>query len=320
VNVDYEVVIIGGGVAGATAALFAARHGRSAACIDGSIAGGQLLSISKIEDFPGFADGVAGFELCPTLQEQAMNAGAEFHTGEVESVAPGDDGWTVTTAEGALVAGAVIVASGSTPRRLGVAGEERLLGHGISHCASCDGPIYREATVVVVGAGDSALQEALELAEYAGQVVLVHRGRQLEAQETYSRRVQETAAITIRYGTVVEEILGDERLQGVRIRDLDSGAVEELEAGALFPYVGSVGRTAFLGDRVPLDENGRIWTDALMRTELPGLFAAGDVRRESAAQAITVAGDGATAAVSAHRFLRDGAWTTAPAAAVAAGA
>ena len=161
-DVDYEVVIIGGGVAGATAALFAVRHGRSTACIDGSIAGGQLLSISKIEDFPGFPQGVAGFELCPALQEQAMNAGAEFRTGEVESVAPGGPGWTVITADGALAAGAVIIASGSRPRRLGVAGEEQLLGRGISNCASCDGPIYRDATVVVVGAGDSALQEALE--------------------------------------------------------------------------------------------------------------------------------------------------------------
>jgi len=310
--VDYEVVIIGGGVAGATAALFAARHGRSSVCLDGSIAGGQLLSISKIEDFPGFADGVAGFELCPALQEQAMNAGAEFRTAEVEAVAPADDGWAVTTADGPLAAGAVIVASGSTPRKLGVPGEEQLIGRGISHCASCDGPIHRDGTVVVVGAGDSALLEALELAQHAVKVVLVHRGESLEGQETYSRRVQESPAISIRYGSVVDEILGEERLQGVRIRDLESGTIEELAAGALFPYVGSVGRTAFLGDRLPLDENGRIWTDALMRTELPGLFAAGDVRSESAAQAVAVAGDGATAAVSADRFLRDGAWPTAP--------
>lgn len=318
---DYEVVIIGGGVAGATAALFAARHGRSSVCLDGSIGGGQLLSISKIEDFPGFAEGVAGFELCPALQEQAMNAGAEFRTAEVDAVGPaGDDGWTVTTADGPLAAGSVIVASGSTPRQLGVPGEEQLIGRGISHCASCDGPIYRDGTVVVVGAGDSALLEALELAQYAGQVILVHRGDSLEGQETYSRRVQESPAIKIRYRSVVDEILGDERLQGVRIRDLESGTIEELEAGALFPYIGSVGRTGFLGDRVPLDENGRIWTDALMRTELAGLFAAGDVRSESAAQAVAVAGDGATAAVSADRFLRDGAWPKAPAAAVAASA
>lgn len=318
---DYEVVIIGGGVAGATAALFAARHGRSTACLDSAIAGGQLLSISKIEDFPGFADGVAGFELCPALQEQAMNAGAEFRTAAVEAIEPtGSDGWTVATADGPLTAGAVIVASGSTPRKLGVPGEEQLQGRGISHCASCDGPIYRDGTVVVVGAGDSALLEALELAQFAREVVLVHRGDALEGQETYTRRVLESPAITIRYGSVVDEILGEERLQGVRVRDLASGSTEELEAGALFPYIGSLGQTAFLGDRVPLDENGRIWTDALMRTELAGLLAAGDVRSESVAQAIAVAGDGATAAVTADRFLRDGVWPTAATAAVAASA
>jgi thioredoxin reductase (NADPH) len=318
-SVDYEVVIIGGGVAGATAALFAARHGRSTVCVDGWIAGGQLLSISKIEDFPGFAEGVAGFELCPAVQEQAMSAGAEFRTAAVQAVEPDGGSWTVATADGPIAAGAVIVASGSTPRKLGVPCEEQLTGRGISHCASCDGPIYRDQTVVVVGAGDSALLEALELAQFARQVVLVHRGESLDGQETYSRRVRESPAISIRYRCVVEEILGEERLQGVRIRNLESAAGEELEAGALFPYIGSVGQTAFLGDRVPLDENGRVWTDALMRTELPGLFAAGDVRSESAAQAVAAAGDGATAAVSADRFLHDGVWPQA-AAAVAAGA
>ena len=317
---DYEVVIIGGGVAGATAALFAARHGRSSLCLDGSIAGGQLLSISKIEDFPGFPDGIAGFELCPALQEQAMNAGAEFRTGQVEAMAADGGGWAVTTSDGPLTAGSVIVASGSTPRQLGLPGEEQWQGRGISHCASCDGPIYRDRTVVVVGAGDSALLEVLELAQYAQQVVLVHRGHSLEAQETYCRRVLESPVVSIRHGSVIEEILGDDRVQGVRLRDLESGVVDELEAGALFPYIGSIGQTGFLADLLPLDENGRIWTDTLMRTELPGLLAAGDVRSESAAQAVAAAGDGATAAVSADRFLRGMAWPTAAATAVAASA
>lgn len=319
---DFEVVVVGGGLAGGTAALFSARHGRPTLCLESAIGGGQLLSISRIEDYPGFVDGVAGFELCPGLQAQAMDAGAEYRTAEVQALARRDDAWVLTTEAGDLVAGAVIVATGSAPRKLDVPGEDRLAGHGVSRCASCDGPLYREQTVAVIGAGDSALQEALELAEHAGQVVLVHRGTALGGQETYRRRVLESERISVRYGTVVDEILGDAAVAGVRLRELDSGAMEELPVRAVFPYIGSVGQASFLADCLPLDADGRVWTDAAMRTELPGLLAAGDVRSESVAQAVAVAGDGATAGVTADRYLRDGTWmsTLRPEPAVAASA
>jgi thioredoxin reductase (NADPH) len=306
---DYEVLIVGGGLAGTTAALFAARHGRSTVCVDGGIAGGQLLSISRIEDFPGFPDGVAGFELCPALQSQAMDAGAEFRTAEVQSLALEGERWTVTTATGEqLTARAVIVAAGSTPTPLGVAGEDRLAGRGVSHCASCDGPLYRDKAVVVVGAGDSALQEALELAEHVAEVVLVHRGTSLDGQETYRQRVLGSERISIRFETVVEEIVGDDTVTGVRVRDLCTDSTEELPVHGVFPYIGSTAQTSFLADVLALTPDGRVWTDASMRTLEPGLFAAGDVRADSAAQAISVAGDGATAAVAADRYLRDGEW------------
>jgi thioredoxin reductase (NADPH) len=306
---DYDVLVVGGGLAGTTAALFAARHGRSTVCLDGGIAGGQLLSISKIEDFPGFPDGVAGFELCPALQSQAMDAGAEFRTGEVQSLSHDGDRWTVGTAAGeSLTARAVIVATGSTPTSLGIPGEDRLIGHGISHCASCDGPLHRDKVVVVIGAGDSALQEALELAEHVREVVLVHRGTTLDGQETYRQRVLGSERIAIRFETVVEEVLGDESVTGVRVRDLSTDSTEELSVHGVFPYIGTTAQTSFLADVLALTPDGRVWTDASMRTHLPGLFAAGDVRADSAAQAITVAGDGATAAVAADRYLREGEW------------
>jgi thioredoxin reductase (NADPH) len=308
---EYDVLVVGGGLAGTTAALFAARHGRSTLCLDGGIAGGQLLSVSRIEDFPGFPDGVAGFELCPALQSQAMDAGAEFRTGEVQSLALDGDRWTLTTATGdELVARAVVVATGSAPTPLGVPGEERLVGHGVSHCASCDGPLFRDKVVVVVGAGDSALQEALELAEHVAEVVLVHRGTSLDGQETYRQRVLGSEKIFIRFETVLEEIVGADNVTGVRLRDLRTGSTEELPVHAVFPYIGSTAQTSFLADVLPLTPEGRVSTDAWMRTTVPGLFAAGDVRADSAAQAITVAGDGATAAVAADRYLRDGEWVS----------
>jgi thioredoxin reductase (NADPH) len=319
---DYDVLIVGGGLAGTTAALFSARHGRSTLCLDAGIAGGQLLSVSKIEDFPGFPDGVAGFELCPGLQSQAMDAGAEFRNAGVQALATDGERWTVTTTTGDdLVARAVVVATGSSPVPLGVPGEDRLADRGVSHCASCDGPLYRDKVVVVVGAGDSALQEALELAEHVKEVVLVHRGMSLDGQETYRRRVLASERISIRYETVVEEIVGSDNVAGVRVRDLRTDVTEELAAQGVFPYIGSTAQTSFLSDALPLTPEGRVWTDASMRTVVPGLFAAGDVRADSAAQAITVAGDGATAAVAADRYLRDGTWISAgtPAGAAAAG-
>lgn len=305
---EHEVVIIGSGMAGATAALFSARLGRRTLCLGEGLPGGQLLSVSRIEDYPGFPAGVSGFELCPAVQEQALDAGAEFRTGVVQALEHDGSGWTLQTESGQISARAVIVASGSRPRALGVAGEERLVGRGVSHCASCDGPLHRDGAVCVIGGGDSALQEVLELTEHVPSVLLVHRGPALRGQESYRQRVLASDRIEIRLGAVVTEILGDHRVSGLRLRDVAGGAEEEIAVTGVFPCIGSEGRTAFLAAVLETDENGRLLTDASMRTELPGLLAAGDVRAESVAHAVAVAGDGATAAAVAHRYLEDGAW------------
>jgi thioredoxin reductase (NADPH) len=308
---EYEIVVVGGGLAALTAGLFAARAGRSTLVLEPAVPGGHLVNVQKIEDFPGFPDGVSGFELGPNAQLQAMNHGAEFAMAEVETLAraerdpsgerPSD--WLVTTTDGEHRAGAVIVASGSHARPLGVPGEERLAGHGVSHCASCDGPLFRGQTVGVAGGGDSALQEALTLAEHVGRVQLFHRGERFIAQQTYVRRVLDERKIEVHPRTEVREILGDGTVTGARVHDLASGAERTVELVGLFVYVGLAPNTAFLRDLLPLDEHGRIPTDIWMRTELPGLFAAGDVRTDSASQAITAAGDGATAAIAADRYL-----------------
>lgn len=299
----FDVVVIGGGVAGLTAALFAARGGRSTVVLAPQIPGGQLATIDRVEDFPGFLDGVAGYELGPTIQEQASNAGAEFQMAEAQRLEARAGGWLVTTSDGELATRAVIVAAGSRPRALGVPGEERLRGRGVSHCASCDGPLLRGKAVVVVGAGDSGLQEALTLAGFASEVLVVHRSEGPTAQEVYRRRVRECPNIALRGNTVVDEILGGDVVTGARVRDVVTGETSSLEAAGIFIYIGLEPNTAFLRDALRLDETGHIPTDIWMRTELPGVFAVGDVRADSASQAIAAAGDGATAAIAARRYL-----------------
>jgi thioredoxin reductase (NADPH) len=208
--VDYEIAVAGGGPAGLTAALFAARQGRSTVLLDPLGMGGAILNTERIEDWPGFPEGIPGFDFGPRLQEQAVAAGAAVEPAEVTRLDQRGADWAV----GELVAGAVIVATGTRPRLLGVPGEVELAGKGISHCASCDGPLFRGQTVAMVGGGDSALLETLELGGHDVRVVLVQDGEALTGQETYARRVAESAHVEVRTGSVVEEILGDGSVAG----------------------------------------------------------------------------------------------------------
>jgi thioredoxin reductase (NADPH) len=300
---DYEIAVVGGGPAGLTAALFAARHGRSTVLVDPLCMGGAILNTERIEDFPGFPEGVSGFELGPRLQEQAASAGATVEPAEVTGIERDGDDWRVATGTRELTAAAVIVATGSRPRKLGLPREDELEGKGISHCASCDGPLFKGKAVAMVGGGDAALLETLELGGHDVRVVLVDSEESFGGQETYAIRVLESAYVEVRHRTVVEELLGDGRVEGLGLRDLASGDRSTVDVTAVFVHIGRVPNTELLDGLVPLDEQRRVATDAWMRTEAPGLFAAGDVRADSAGQAITAAGDGATAAIAAHRYL-----------------
>jgi thioredoxin reductase (NADPH) len=299
----YEIVVAGGGVAGLAAGLTAARLGRSTLVLAGGIPGGLLLSIERIDGYPGFPEGIAGYELCPSLQGQAEAAGAEVVALELEGLTRANGGWRVATSEGEAEARAVIAATGARFRRLGVLGEERLQGHGISTCASCDGPLLGGATAAVVGGGDSALQEALTLAETAERVIVLHRGDQLDGQGSYRRRVEAQPAIDVRYGVTVGEILGSERVEGLRVRDPASGTVEELAVAAVFPFVGLDPNSGPFQEHVALDDLGAVRTDDRLAASAEGIFAAGVVRSGAAGRAAAASGEGASAALAADAYL-----------------
>ena len=304
----YDVVIAGGGIAGLTAGLTLARLGRRTVVLTGRTLGGHLLSIERIDGFPGFPDGIPGYELCPMVQEQATAAGAEVRATEATAPRVEEDRWSLTTGDGDVRARAVVIATGTTLRTLGIPGEERLRGKGVSHCASCDAPLLRARVVGVVGGGDSALQEALTLAGHASRVIVLNRGGAFSAQATYCQRVRTNPRIEVRLNTVVEEVVGDGALTGARTRSVRDGKVSDLELAGLFVYVGLAAATTWLGGAVALDSSGRIFVDDTMRSGQPGLFAAGTVRSGSAGRAAAAAGDGTTAAVAADAYLRNGAW------------
>jgi thioredoxin reductase (NADPH) len=304
----YDVVVAGGGLAGMSAGLTAARLGRSVLILTGGLPGGLLLNIERIDGLPGFPEGVPGYELCPAAQEQAEAAGAQLAMTGLEGLEHSDGDWTVATAEGELQAGAVIVATGASFKPLGVPGEHEFQGRGISTCASCDGPLLRGKLAAVVGGGDSALQEALTLADAVERVVILHRGEQLDGQASYREPALAHPKIEVRFGVVVEEILGEESVRGVRLREVQRDTTEELAAAAVFPFVGLTPNTGALEGTTMLDADGHVLTDGALRTAREGLFAAGVVRSGATARAAAVAGEGAAAALAAHRYLDGESW------------
>ena len=302
---ECDVAVVGGGIAGLTAGLTSARLGRKTIVFTGDLLGGHLLSIGKVEGYPGFPDGVAGYDLCPMAQEQAAACGAELVPLEVLSLGGQGGGWRVSTGTPEnYLARTVILATGARLGELGIEGEARLRGKGVSHCASCDGPMMRGRAVAVVGGGDSAAQEALTLAESASRVILVHRGKALSAQAIYRDRVRGEAKIDLRLGCIVTAIVGEASVTGVRMRD-ETGATTDVEVFGVFPYVGLQPTVGLVQDLLAMGPRGGVPTDALMRTDVPGIFAAGAVREQWPGRAIGSAGEGSAAAIAADQYLRE---------------
>lgn len=316
---DYEVLIIGGGLAGMTAGLYAARYGRKTAILERMMGGAAIINVDRIDNYPGFPDGISGAELAPAVQEQAMKAGAEFLMGEAASITrPGDetDGpadagteaaggglLAVDSDAGTLRAPAVILAAGSTLRPLGIPGEAEFFGRGVSQCATCDGPLYSGETVGIVGGGDSAADEALVLAQYAAQVLLFHRRDALRAQAVLAGEVAARPNIEIRWNTEITAIAGDDAVSAVKTRNAATGQEDETPLSGLFVYVGLQPNSALAAGLLETDGAGHIPVNLWMETAVPGLYAVGDLRQHSSSQLISAAGDGATAALSAHRYL-----------------
>ena len=299
---EFDILVAGAGIAGLTAGLTAARLGRSVQVLTGGVLGGNLLSIEKIEGFPGFADGVAGYELCPITQGQAVEAGASFAMTEVAELEADGARWNVTDRNETYSAGAVIIATGASIKELDVPGEEALRGRGVSHCASCDAPLLKDKLVAVIGGGDSAAQEALTLAEAASSVTIYCRDEALSAKVVYQARIEAHAAIDVRYGTEIDKILGDDVVTGI------SAGGADIECAGVFIYIGLTPNTGFLSGLLELAADGRVPVDEDLRSIAPGLFAAGCVRSGSAGQAASSAGDGAAAAIAADAYLAGGTW------------
>ncbi len=305
---DYDVLIVGGGLAGMTAGLFAARHGMSTAIIEKMMGGAQIINIEKIENFPGFPQGISGAELGPAVQEQAMDAGVEFIIAEASGVSRDGDQKVVASDAGQHRGKAVIVAAGSNLRQLGIPGEEELFGRGVSHCATCDGPMFMNEVVGVVGGGDSAVDEALTLTDYVDRVLLFHRGDRLSAQKVLQDRLNDNRKIEVVWNSVVERILGEDTLTGVEVRNTVTNLENQVSLSGLFIYVGLEPGSELVKDLVKLDNAGHIPVGISMETEIPGLYAVGDIRQNSASQLVSSAGDGATAAIAAYKYIRGRDW------------
>ena len=305
----YDVVIIGGGPAGLTAGMYAARADLRALVIAGESTVSQVTVTDLIENYPGIPEGINGFDLAERLKTQGIQFGLKTASGDVTAVTRrtwGErDGWEIAAGAMRYGALAVIIATGADWRRLGVPGEERFIGKGVSFCATCDGPFYRNREVAVVGGGDTAIQEAIYLTRFAKKVTVVHRRDRLRATAILQKRALANEKIEFAWNSVVESIEGLDLVQWVHLKDVKTGALRELPADGVFVFVGLTPNTAAFRGLIALDEGGYVEVDANMQTSVPGIFAGGDCIAKRLRQVVTACGDGATAAFSAQLYVED---------------
>lgn len=302
-SVIYDVIIVGSGPAGLAAAIYGQRAGLSSLVLEESyVSGGQVLNTYDVDNYPGLP-GISGMELAEKFHEHAKSMGASFLTAAVTAIREEGDRKVVETAKGDLSARTVILATGAHHRLLGVPGEERLTGMGVSYCATCDGAFFRDKTVAVVGGGDVVVEDAIFLARGCKKVYVIHRRDQLRAAKILQEKLLSLDNVEMKWNCVAEEILGDSQVSGVKVRDVKTGEGSELAVNGVFIAVGILPNTGFLGDFVQLDEGGYIVAGEDMKTSVPGVFAAGDVRTKALRQIITAAADGANAITSVEAYL-----------------
>jgi thioredoxin reductase (NADPH) len=298
-----KVIIIGSGPAGLTAAIYAARAGLEPLMIEGLAAGGQLMLTTDVENYPGFPDGVMGPEMMELFRKQAERFGTRIVRSDVSRVDFSERPFKMWIGDELQEAEAVIVSTGASAQWLEVPGEEKLRGHGVSACATCDGFFFRDREIVVVGGGDSAMEEALFLTKFASKVTIVHRRDEFRASKIMSDRVLAHDKIDVRWNSVVEEILGDDSVTGVTLRNVESDETEEFSTEGVFVAIGHTPNTAIFEGQLSLNEKGYLETFENTMTSIPGVFGAGDVVDFTYRQAITAAGMGSAAAIDAERWL-----------------
>lgn len=299
----YDMVIIGGGPGGYTAALYAARAGLKVIVLEKLSAGGQMALTSRIDNYPGFEEGIDGFELAEKMQRQAERFGAKTELAEATALRLDRAVKEIETSEGTFCGRTVVIATGANPRALGVAGETELAGRGVNYCAACDGMFYRGKTVVVVGGGNSAAADAALLSRIAKKVILVHRRDTLRATKVYHEQLRNTPNVEFRWNSTVSELLHEDRLTGVKLRDVHTGEASIVECDGLFVSVGRVPATALVQGQLDLDPSGYIVAGESTGTSLPGVFAVGDVRTKALRQVVTAVADGAMAVHHAEEYL-----------------
>ncbi|MGE4555272.1 MAG: thioredoxin-disulfide reductase [Desulfovibrionaceae bacterium] len=299
----YDAVVIGGGPAGLTAALYLLRSGVTVAMLERLSAGGQVLMTEEIENYPGFPKGIKGYELADLFDAHLQDYSLTRIIEEVESISPNGSRHLIKAGGQEFEAGAVIVCSGARYRHLGIPGEGRYLGRGVSYCALCDGNFFRGQDIAVIGGGNTALEESLYLARLVRKLYLVHRRDDFRAHKCYQDKCFSHPKISVVRATVPKEIVGGDFVSGLRVENIKTGAASELAVDGVFIFVGFEPAGRFLPEGLELDTEGFIKTDVEMRTNVPGIFAAGDIRSKNVRQVATAVGDGATAAANVFTYL-----------------
>jgi thioredoxin reductase (NADPH) len=297
----YDLIIIGAGPAGLTAGLYAGRYRLNTLILERLLPGGSILLTETIENFPGFVGGVSTRDLMGQLEEQVRDLGVQIELAEALGI---DCQYkAVKTEEKEYTAKAIIIATGTKPKGLAVPGEEELIGKGVSYCATCDAPFYKDKKVVVVGGGNAAIEEALYLTRYAASVHLSHRRNELRASKILQEKLSEDKKVNLMLSTIITEISGKMRVESVKIKNLKTNKEEDFPCDGIFIYIGNQPNTSFLKNKLAINEEGFIITDNELQASVAGIFACGDCRKKSLYQAITACGDGATAADSAQRYI-----------------
>jgi thioredoxin reductase (NADPH) len=302
---DYELIIIGGGPAGLTAGLYAARGGLNVILIEKIVPGGQIIITDWIENYPGFPEGVSGPDLVQRMTEQVRRFDLSIENNEVVSVDFYEPVKKITLNDRTITSPAIIISTGASPKKLGVPGEEIFYGKGISSCATCDGPFFKNSIVAAVGGGDTAVQESLFLTKFAKKVYLIHRRDKLRAAAILQKRALANEKIEMIWDSVLTDISGLTHVENITVKNVKTGDKTKFSVDGCFIWVGTIPNAQFLGDSLKLDEYGFIIADVNMETSVPGVFAAGDVRNTPLRQVVTAVGDGAIAAISAENYIEN---------------